>query len=289
MRNMNNYDDNNPYLNQDFNANDGFDDFEEPFDATKAYSSSFDNQYNSSQNMYGNGSYTNSYVRYNDATSLNVLINKILTRSFFVMLIALLISAFTSEIIAVNVDAAIFVLRNYNLISIATLVIGFIAIAVLRKENIVIGGACFIAYSVLIGATFSIFHLVYPAAQIASVFVVTACMFGGMAILGLFTKIDFLSIGGFLIMGLWGIIIATLLNSFIFKSGTASLMIDYVGVMIFLGLVAYDLQKIKKNATYLNPNDTKAVNSMILYSGMELYLDFINLFIRLLSITSRRR
>ena len=66
-------------------------------------------------------------------------------------------------------------------------------------------------------------------------------------------------------------------------------MIDYVGVMIFLGLVAYDLQKIKKNATYLNPNDTKAVNSMILYSGMELYLDFINLFIRLLSITSRRR
>ena len=76
MRNMNNYDDNNPYLNQDFNANDGFDDFEEPFDATKAYSSSFDNQYNSSQNMYGNGSYTNSYVRYNDATSLNEELRK---------------------------------------------------------------------------------------------------------------------------------------------------------------------------------------------------------------------
>ena len=130
--------------------------------------------------------------------------------------------------------------------------------------------------------------MVYSPAVITKVFFITAGTFGAMAAFGYFTKTDLTSLGKLLIMALVGIIIASLVNLFLIKSGTFDLIVSYIGVLVFVGLTAYDSQKIKN--LLLEADDVNEESQKIaLIGSLALYLDFINLFLYLLKIFGREK
>ena len=141
-------------------------------------------------------------------------------------------------------------------------------------------------YSVINGALFSSIFIVYTMSSIASVFFITAGTFAVMALIGYTTKTDLSSMGKILFMALIGIIIATVVNIFL-KSSGLEMIVSYLGVLIFVGLTAYDSQKIK-NMLLMAPDAGEAAQKMALLGALTLYLDFINLFIYLLRIFGRR-
>jgi FtsH-binding integral membrane protein len=136
---------------------------------------------------------------------------------------------------------------------------------------------------------FSSIFALYTYESIASTFFITAGTFGAMSLYGYFTKKDLTSIGRFLFMGLIGLIIASLVNLFL-QSSMVTWITTYVGVLIFVGLTAYDTQKIKE-MLLLHSQDGLTENSMkvALFGSFMLYLDFVNLFLKLLRIFGRRR
>lgn len=138
--------------------------------------------------------------------------------------------------------------------------------------------ALFMAYAVSVGVTLSTIFLVYTSSSIMRVFFITGSMFLVMAIVGFLTKVDLSKFGALLIMGLVGIIIASVVNIFL-GSDSLQMIVSYLGVGIFLGLTAYDVQKIKK----LYAEFGSAGNLAIL-GALSLYLDFLNLFLFLLRI-----
>ena len=143
----------------------------------------------------------------------------------------------------------------------------------------------FALYSVLMGVTMSCIFLAYTQSSIASTFFITAGTFAVMSIYGFTTKKDLTSWGNLLFMALVGLIIAMLVNFFL-KSSMMDLIISCIGVLIFVGLTAYDTQKIK---ALLNQETTEENQKMALLGSLMLYLDFINLFLFLLRIFGRRR
>ena len=143
----------------------------------------------------------------------------------------------------------------------------------------------FALYSVLMGVTMSCIFLAYTQSSIASTFFITAGTFAVMSVYGFTTKRDLTSIGGLLIMALVGLIIASLVNYFL-KSSMFDLIISCIGVLIFVGLTAYDTQKIK---ALMNQENTEENQKMAIIGSLMLYLDFINLFLFLLRIFGRRR
>jgi hypothetical protein len=147
----------------------------------------------------------------------------------------------------------------------------------------------FMVYSALNGVTLSFIFLVYTRTSIVSTFFVCAGTFLACSIYGWTTKRDLTSFGGFLMMGLIGIIIASLVNMFIRSSGL-SIMISYIGVFVFVGLTAYDTQKIK-NMAMTQPGGLEAgvVRKGAILGALSLYLDFINLFLMLLRIFGQAR
>lgn len=147
--------------------------------------------------------------------------------------------------------------------------------------------ALFILYSALNGVTLSVLFYVYTSASIASTFFITAGTFGICSAYGYFTKKDLTSIGGFLFMALIGIIIATIVNIFL-ASSTLYWIISYAGVAIFIGLTAYDTQKIKNMSLELDADSEQGKKGAVM-GALALYLDFINMFIFLLRIFGNRR
>lgn len=147
--------------------------------------------------------------------------------------------------------------------------------------------ALFVLYSALNGVTLSVLFYVYTSASIASTFFITAGTFGICSAYGYFTKKDLTSIGGFLFMGLIGVIIATIVNIFL-ASSTLYWIISYAGVAIFIGLTAYDTQKIKKMSLELDADSEQGKKGAVM-GALALYLDFINMFIFLLRIFGSRR
>lgn len=143
----------------------------------------------------------------------------------------------------------------------------------------------FILYSVLSGVTLSSIFIIYTASSISSTFFITAGTFGIMSLAGFFTKKDLSGFGSIMMMGLIGIIIATVVNYFI-ESSTLNYIISYLGVMIFVGLTAYDTQKLKIMATQLDAEQAKKGSIM---GALTLYLDFINLFLYLLRVLGDRK
>lgn len=145
----------------------------------------------------------------------------------------------------------------------------------------------FVAYSVINGALLSFIFLAYTMSSITSVFFITAGTFAAMAIFGYTTKKDLTSIGRLLFMALIGIIIATIVNMFIGSEGM-SMIISYVGVFVFVGLTAYDSQKIKEMLLSQRAGGEQG-QKLALLGALTLYLDFINLFIYLLRILGSKR
>jgi FtsH-binding integral membrane protein len=147
----------------------------------------------------------------------------------------------------------------------------------------------FVIYSALNGVTLSFIFLAYTRTSIVSTFFICAGTFIGCSIYGWVTKKDLTSLGGFLMMGLIGIIIASLVNIFI-RSSAMSMIISYIGVFVFVGLTAYDTQKIKNMAmTQPEGLDSAVVRKGAILGALSLYLDFINLFLMLLRIFGQTR
>lgn len=158
--------------------------------------------------------------------------------------------------------------------------------AAINKLSLTTATLLFILYSVINGATLSFIFAVYTMSSIASVFFITAGTFAVMAVVGYTTKKDLTSMGKILLMALIGIIIATVVNIFL-KSTGLEMIVSYLGVLIFVGLTAYDSQKIKL-MLQTAPDAGEGAQKLALLGALSLYLDFVNLFIYLLRIFGRR-
>ena len=158
--------------------------------------------------------------------------------------------------------------------------------AAINKLSLTTATLMFILYSVINGALLSSIFLLYTASSISTVFFITAGTFAAMAIVGYTTKTDLSSLGKILLMALIGLIIATVVNVFI-KSSGFDMIISYIGVLIFVGLTAYDSQKIKQMLLQA-PDAGEGAQKVALLGALSLYLDFINLFIYLLRIFGKR-
>jgi FtsH-binding integral membrane protein len=144
----------------------------------------------------------------------------------------------------------------------------------------------FWAFAAVMGASLSSIFAVYAGGSIFRVFVITAGMFGAMSLWGYTTKRDLTSMGSFLMMGLFGLIIASVVN-LIWPSGALAFAISVLGVVIFAGLTAYDTQKIKEN--YYEGDEAGFAKKKQIMGALSLYLDFINLFLMLLRLIGDRR
>jgi FtsH-binding integral membrane protein len=141
----------------------------------------------------------------------------------------------------------------------------------------------FLVFSLLNGLTLSAIFFVYTHAAIYQAFFTAAGMFGAMSIYGMVTKRDLTSLGSFMFMGLIGIVICSLINMFL-RSSALGFAISFIGVFVFLGLTAYDTQKLKAYATAPQLRENLAV-----YGALALYLDFVNLFLMLLRLFGGNR
>ena len=215
-------------------------------------------------------------------------VSEVLSGSFMYMFIALLVTGITAVITATSpvlLSAIVSNSTTFMLLFVVEFIIVFAASAAMKHNNIVLSGILFFAYAVVNGLTLSVIFLAFTASSIEQAFFATAAMFGVMAFIGKVTKKDLTSIGNILLIGLIAVILTSLVNILI-GSTVVDMAITIVAIIIFLGLTAYDTQKIQKMAQ-ANTGYHLAVIS--LWGAMELYLDFINLFLRILSLMGRRK
>jgi hypothetical protein len=144
----------------------------------------------------------------------------------------------------------------------------------------------FMAYSLLTGMSLSFIFIIYSTSSIASTFFISAITFGIMAFAGYTTKTDLTKMGSLLFMALIGIVIASVINLFI-GSGPLDYIISIVGVLVFTGLTAYDVQKIKRIGAGIE-HGTASSQKLMIMGALTLYLDFINLFLMLLRLLGNR-
>mgnify|MGYP001462655523 CR=1 FL=1 len=159
--------------------------------------------------------------------------------------------------------------------------------AFIRKMSAATAAAWFIAYSLVNGITMSVIFMVYTKSSIAATFFITAGGFGGLSLFGYMTKRSLGWIGNFCLYALFGIIIASLVNIFLLKSSMFDYCLAYIGVLVFAGLTAYDTQNIKQLGMSEEGEEMKQRYAVI--GALELYLDFINLFLFLLRIFGGRK
>lgn len=157
----------------------------------------------------------------------------------------------------------------------------------MKKINSFVAVGLFFVYSLLTGVTFSTLFLVYTESSIFVTFFTCAAMFAGTSVFGYITKIDLSRFGGFLMMGLIGIIIASVVNIFIGSSAIYWIS-TYAGVLVFVGLTAWDTQKIKNMGMFMDSKSEDGRKASI-FGALMLYLDFVNLFLFLLRIMGGRK
>lgn len=170
----------------------------------------------------------------------------------------------------------------FGLIIAQFLLVGFLAVRVYTMSKTV-AASVFLGYSLLNGVTLSIVFLLYTSTSILSTFFICALMFAVSSIYGLLTKSNLTSMGSFMMMGLFGIIIASIVNIFL-HSSALEWVISIIGVIVFTALTAYDTQRIQKSFQQNANSDAFAI-----HGALHLYLDFINLFLFLLRLFGNRR
>ena len=205
--------------------------------------------------------------------------NKIYTKVFLWMFIGLLVTFLTGAYTSTNIDAleVIFSQGLYWVFAVAEIVLAIILSARIHKMQPTTAKILYSLYTFLTGLTLSSIFIVYKLQSIMLVFLVSSILFLVFALIGHFTKIDLSKIGIYLIMILFGIILCSIINIFL-GNETFDIIISCISVIVFLGYIAYDIQKIKRIDGML-PEDNLAV-----IGAFELYLDFINLFLDLLRL-----
>lgn len=225
-------------------------------------------------------------------TQTQILVNEFVRSVYNWMAIGLALTGFVAFYVAHNPSMQSFVFGNrfvfFGLI-IAELVLVFVISSRVNRMQASTATGLFVLYSALNGATLSFIFLVYASSSIASVFFICAATFIACSIYGMTTQRDLTSLGGFMAMGLIGIIIASVVNLF-FRSPGMSMVISYLGVFIFIGLTAYDTQKLKTMAlTQPEGLEAGVIRKGAILGALSLYLDFINLFLFLLRIFGTSR
>lgn len=213
-------------------------------------------------------------------TQTNAVMRKVYVRMF----LGLLITAFVSLGVASSETLCVALLSNriiYFGLWIVMVAMAFILPARLTRMSSGAVLACFLVFSALMGLQTAPIFLVYRLGTIAYVFFITAGTFGAMSLYGYFTKADLTKIGTFCMFGLFGLIIACIVNIFV-ASSAIQWWISIIGVLLFLGLTAWDTQSVKQLAR-LN-TDPALSDKLATMGAMNLYLDFINLFLFLLRI-----
>lgn len=205
--------------------------------------------------------------------------NKIYSKVYLWLFIGLLVTFLTGAYTATNKDAlaVIFTKGYYWIFAILELVIAIFLSARIHKMKPTTAKITYLLYAFFSGLTFAALFVVYKLESIILVFAVTAILFLIFAVIGHFTKIDLSKVGTYLIMMLIGIIICTIINLFL-QNSTFDILISAVSIIVFLGFIAYDVQKIKRLNGYL------AEDNLAIIGAFELYLDFINIFIDLLRL-----
>jgi FtsH-binding integral membrane protein len=222
--------------------------------------------------------------------SLSLAFPALMRKVYVWMTLAMVITGFTAYGVSSNFSLMTTIMTNPILfwgLIIGELAMVWILTARLNKMSLATATLMFVAYSVLNGVTLSVVFIAYTMASIAKVFFITAGTFGVMALVGYTTKTDLTSLGKLLFMALIGLIIATVVNIFL-KSSGFDMIISYVGVLIFVGLTAYDSQKIKRMLAMCEDAGEES-QKLALMGSLSLYLDFINLFLYLLRIFGDRR
>jgi uncharacterized protein len=216
-----------------------------------------------------------------------VLVNEFVRSVYNWMAIGLAVTGFVAYYVANSPEMKSLIFGNtmifYGLI-IGELALVFTISARVNRMKAATATGLFVLYSALNGATLSFIFLVYTQSTITSVFFICAATFVSCSVYGWVTKRDLTSIGGFMTMGLIGIIIASVVNMFVRSQGM-SMIISYIGVFVFIGLTAYDTQKIKTMAvTQPAGLESGAIRKGAILGALTLYLDFINLFLFMLRI-----
>ncbi len=228
-------------------------------------------------------------IQINDADASR----RFLANVFMWMFAALAVSAicayvFTPSIAPLMVDEATHSLSGFAyLVMFAPLAFVLLIRFGLNRISYPVLSLLFIAYAAVTGISFGFILQAFTESSVLGVFLTTSIVFGIMAIAGYTTKTDLTKFGSILMMFLVGIIVASVVNWFLHSSGL-DMIISYVGVAVFVGLTAYDVQKLKNIGAGLTYGDATA-SKMALMGGLTLYLDFINLFLMLLRLFGRRR
>lgn len=210
--------------------------------------------------------------------------NKIFSKVFFWMFIGLAITFGVGYYVSLNSNMLYNVFgRYYWFFIIAEIIVVIVLSARIRKMQPITAKILFCAYSFLTGLTFSSIFVFYNIMSIIYVFGITSILFLAFALIGYFTKIDLTKLGIYLFMALLGVIICSIVNIFV-GSETFDLGITIICLLVFIIYIAYDIQIIKRNL-YLIPEE----DNLAIYGALQLYLDFINIFLRLLRLFGSSR
>lgn len=226
---------------------------------------------------------------YGGGVSLTEQTNSVMKRVYLRMTIGLVVSALVALGVASSPSLLYFFAGNqivYWGMFIAMIAMAFIIPARLNKMSTGAVLGCFILFSALMGASLALIFIVYKLGSIVATFFVSAGTFGAMSVYGYFTKTDLSKMGSFLFMALIGLIIASVVNIF-WANSTLYWIVTYAGVLIFVGLTAWDTQQVKRLAA--SNLDPALADKLATMGAMNLYLDFINLFLYLLRILGDRR
>jgi uncharacterized protein len=217
-------------------------------------------------------------------------IQVVFSQVYLLMTLGLVVTAIVAAWVSVTPSLLRLIYSNWWVsigLLVAQIALVIVLSAAITRLSTGVGVALFLAYAALLGVSLSAILLYYTQATITTTFLITAGTFGVMSIFGFVTKRDLTQLGNLMIMLLIGLILGSVVNIFL-RSSALYWILTYVGVGIFVGLIAYDTQKIKQMAA-TGLNSEKGRGAIVVMGALKLYLDFINLFLLLLRIFGRQR
>jgi FtsH-binding integral membrane protein len=212
-------------------------------------------------------------------------VQNVFAKVYMWMFIGLTVTFITGYVVSVNENMVYNIFANgwYYFFALAEFVTVIVMSARIRKMSYMGSVIGFLFYALLTGITLSIFLVAYEVESIVFVFGITALLFAVFAVIGYFTKIDLTKISSILLMALVGLLIATLI-SLVVNSSTFDLVLVIIGLLVFIIFIAFDIQRIKRWMYMIDDP-----NKLAIFGALELYLDFINIFIRLLGLFGHKK
>ena len=214
-------------------------------------------------------------------------ISKFFSKVYLWMFIGLLISGGVAYYTSITPSMIKFVYGSYGWILITELIVVIAFSALRKKVSPGVAKVLFVTYAATSGLTLSSIFLVYKIQSIGMVFLSSSLMFGLLAAYGYMTKTDLSSFGKILLFALLAIIIMSLINIFA-HNGTFGIIISIISIVVFLGLTAWDMQALKAMYNYY-ASDEKELGKIAIYGALDLYLDFINIFLQLLNLFGKSK